>query len=212
MIPNPNFPYPIKSYKELCFLKSIISSPNIIVGDYTYFDAGHDSIDSKDFEKNVLYHNPNAIDKDKLIIGKFCSIASGVKFFMNAGNHDPDLISTYPFKTFDGGWEKGDLGTVNKGDTIIGNEVWIGFEAVIMSGVRIDDGAVIGARAVVTKNVPAYEIWGGNPAKKIRDRFKNKKMAKALLKIQWWNWDDEKIFRNQDIICGADIKKLRECV
>jgi len=202
----------LKDYGKLCFLKNVIKNPNIIVGDYTYYDAGHDNIKSKKFEKNVLYHYD--FIKDKLIIGKFCSIASGVKFVMNGGNHDPDLISTYPFKVFDNGWEKGDLGTVNKGDIKIGNDVWIGFEALIMSGVEIGDGAVISARAVVTKNIPPYEIWGGNPAMRFKKkgcRF-DKKTVKELLKIQWWNWDYEKIFRNTDIICSGDADKLRDCV
>ena len=206
-------------------------NPNIIVGDYTYYDAEHDnkslkdSKDSEDLkdskilkvlkgfeENNILYYNPHNKHKDKITIGKFCSISSGVKFFMNGGNHNPKLLSTYPFETFYGGFEKDTLGSVNKGNITIGNDVWIGFEAVIMSGVRIDDGAVIGARAVVTKNIPAYEIWGGNPVRKIGNRFKDKKTANDLLEIQWWNWDDEKIFKNRDIICSGNIDKLRSCV
>jgi virginiamycin A acetyltransferase len=208
-IPDPNFPYPLKDYKDLCFLKSIINNPNIIIGDYTYYDAGHDNIASKDFEKNVIYHFD--FIGDKLIIGKFCSIASGVKFIMNGGNHNPDLISTYPFKTFTGGWEKGELGTINKGDIEIGNDAWIGFEALIMPGVKIGDGAVISARALVTKDIPPYEIWGGNPAEKIRNRFEDN-IVKELLRIQWWNWDVEKIFRSRDIICSSDLDRLRKCV
>ena len=233
MIPDPNKIQPIDDYKEFCFLKNVIKNSNITVGDYTFYDAEQDNNVSKsepednsksepeddlknvseDFEKNnILYYNPNAKYKDKITIGKFCSISSGVKFFMNGGNHNPKLLSTYPFETFYGGFEKDKLGSVNKGNITIGNDVWIGFEAIIMSGVRIDDGAVIGARAVVTKNVPAYEIWGGNPANKIGDRFKDKKTANDLLEIQWWNWEYEKIFKNREIICSDDIDKLRACV
>jgi virginiamycin A acetyltransferase len=130
---------------------------------------------------------------------------------MNGGNHNPEFISTYPFPTFDNGWKKEDLGTVNKGDIVIGNDVWIGFEALIMSGITIGDGAVIGARAVVTKDVLPYTIVGGNPAKEIRQRFGDKTI-KDLLEIKWWDWDAEKIFRNTDIICSADVEKLRDCV
>ena len=225
MIPDPNQAHPVKGYKEFCLIKNVIKNLNITVGDYTYYDAEQDNNVSKnesgdnsknvseDFEtNNILYYNPHNKHKDKVTIGKFCSISSGVKFFMNGGNHNPKALSTYPFETFYDGFEKDKLGSVNKGNITIGNDVWIGFEAVIMSGVRIDDGAVIGARAVVTKNVPAYEIWGGNPVKKIGDRFKNKKTANDLLEIQWWNWEYEKIFKNRDIICSGDIDKLRACV
>lgn len=209
LVPDPRSPYPLPDYKDLCFIKNVIKNPNIIVGDYTYYDAGYDDISSEKFEKNVLYLFE--FIGDKLIIGKFCSIASGVKFIMNGGNHNPELFSTFPFPTFNNGWEKGDLGTVNKGDTIIGNDVWIGFEALIMPGVKIGDGAVIGARSVVTKNVPSYTIVGGNPAKIIKKRFEDE-IIKELLKIQWWDWDSEKIFRNANIIGSADISKLRKCV
>jgi len=131
---------------------------------------------------------------------------------MNGGNNNPALISTYPFMIFDNEWEKGELGTINKGDTIIGNDVWVGFEALIMPGVKIGDDAIISSKAVVTKDVPAYEIWGGNPVKKIGIRFKDEKTIKELLEIQWWNWDDAKIFRNKDILCNIDVDRLRECV
>jgi virginiamycin A acetyltransferase len=203
--PDPNCIHPVNNYKGICFIKNVVKNPKVIIGDYTYYDGE----DSGEFENNVLYHP--VFMGDKLIIGKFCSIASGTKFIMNGGNHNPELISTYPFRTFDNGWEKGDLGTVNKGDTVIRNDVWIGLEALIMSGITIGDGAVIGARAVVTKNVDPYAIVGGNPAKKISKRFDDKTI-KDLLEIKWWDWDAEKIFSNTDIICSADVEKLRECV
>jgi len=207
--PDPNSPYPLPDYKDLCFIKNVIKNPNIIVGDYTYYDAGYDSITPEDFEKNVLYHFD--FIEDKLIIGRFCSIASGVKFIMNGGSHNPELFSTYPFPTFDNGWEKGDLGTVTKGDTVIGNDVWIGFEALIMPGVQIGDGSVIASRSVVTKDVDPYIIVGGNSAKIIKNRFDDE-IVRELLEIKWWDWDAEKIFRNANIICSADIKRLRECI
>jgi virginiamycin A acetyltransferase len=203
--PDPKCKYPLKDYKGICFIKNVVENPNIIIGDYTYYDGE----DSEKFENNILYNI--GFIRDKLIIGKFCSIATGVKFIMNGGNHNPKLISTYPFPTFDNGWEKGDLKTVNKGDIEIGNDVWMGFEALIMSGITIGDGAVIGARAVVTRNVLPYTIVGGNPAKKIRKRFDDKTI-KDLLEIKWWDWDAEKIFSNTDIICSADVEKLRKCV
>jgi virginiamycin A acetyltransferase len=193
VVPDPKTRYP---------------GPKIIVGDYTYFDAGYDNIESWELEKAVLYNFP--FIKDKLVIGKFCSIASGVRFIMNGGNHNPKLISTYPFKTFDKGWEKGDLGTTFKGDIIIGNDVWIGFEAIIMPGVKIGDGAVVSSRAVVTKNVLPYRIVRGNPARVIRKRFKQK-VINDLLKIKWWDWSYKKIFRSADIIAGVDVEKLKKC-
>jgi len=203
--PNPKRKYPLDDYEGVCFIKNVITNPNIIVGDYTYYDGE----DPEKFENNVLYHY-NFIG-DKLIIGRFCSIASGTKFIMNGGNHNPKIFSTYPFPTFDNGWEKGDLGTVNKGDIVIGNDVWIGFEALIMSGVNIGDGAVIGARSVVTKDVLPYTIVGGNPAKKIRNRFDDK-IIKELLEIKWWDWKPKKIFNNIEAICSADISKLRNLI
>ena len=156
--PNPKRKYPLDDYEGVCFIKNVITNPNIIIGDYTYYDGE----DPEKFENNVLYHY-NFIG-DKLIIGRFCSIASGTKFIMNGGNHNPKIFSTYPFPTFDNGWEKGDLGTVNKGDIVIGNDVWIGFEALIMSGVKIGDGAVIGAQAGVTKDVAPGVYVSGYPA------------------------------------------------
>ena len=203
--PDPNNPYPLKDYKGTCFIKNMVKSGNIIIGDYTYYDDEH----PVNFEKNVIYHY-NFI-RDRLIIGKFCSIASGVKFIMNGGNHNPESISTYPFPVFDNGWEKGDLGTVFKGDTVIGNDVWIGLGATIMPGVKVGDGAVIGAGAVVTKDVAPYTIVGGNPAEKIRTRFDDQTI-KVLLEIKWWDWDAEKVFRNVDVIRGGDVNKLREFV
>ena len=184
--------YPRSGDKETVYLKNVISNPNIIVGDYTMY---HDSInDPKDFEtNNVLYQYP--INRDKLKIGKFCSIACGTKFLFNSANHALDSLSTFPFPLFFEEWnlekEKVTEAWDNRGDIVIGNDVWIGYEAVILSGVTIGDGAIIGTRAVVTKDVPPYTIVGGVPAKSIRKRF-DEKVIEALLKIKWWDWTEEK--------------------
>lgn len=172
----------------------------------------HDTIhDPKEFEtNNVLYQYP--INRDKLKIGKFCSIACGTKFLFNSANHALDSLSTYPFPLFFEEWnlerEKVTDAWDNRGDIVIGNDVWIGYEAVILSGVTIGDGAIIGTRAVVTKDVPPYTIVGGVPAKPIRKRF-DEKVIKELLKIKWWDWTEEKIARNIEHIKAGCIERLK---
>ena len=190
--PNPTTKFPLAHYDRLCFLKNIITNPNIIVGDYTYYD---DFEDVHNFEKNVKYHFD--FTGDKLIIGKFCMIASDVTFIMNGANHLTDAVSTYPFAIFGNGWENAMEGKTypTKGDTIIGNDVWIGYKAMIMAGVTIGDGVIIASRSVVTKDVASYSIVGGNPAKEIKKRF-SKEQIEKLLKLKWWDWDIEKITRN----------------
>ncbi len=201
--------YPRSGDKKTVYLKNIISNPNIIVGDYTMY---HDSLnDPKEFEtNNVLYQYP--INRDKLKIGKFCSIACGTKFLFNSANHTLDSLSTYPFPLFFEEWnlekEKVTEAWDNRGDIVIGNDVWIGYEAVILSGVTIGDGAIIGTRAVVTKDVPPYTIVGGVPAKPIRKRF-DEKVIKELLKIKWWDWTEEKITRNIENIKTGCIERLK---
>ena len=169
---QPNKIYPRNKDKETIYLKNVVKNPSIIVGDYTiYNDFVNDPVD---FEKNnVLYHYP--INNDKLIIGKFCSIACGAHFLFNSANHSMTSLVTYPFPIFFEEWGL-DVSHItdawdNKGDIVIGNDVWIGYEAVILAGVTIGDGAIIGTRAVVTKDVPPYTIVGGVPAKPIRKRF-----------------------------------------
>ena len=201
--------YPRSGDKKTVYLKNIISNPNIIVGDYTMY---HDLLnDPKEFEiTNVLYQYP--INRDKLKIGKFCSIACGTKFLFNSANHALDSLSTYPFPLFFEEWnlekEKVTEAWDNRGDIVIGNDVWIGYEAVILSGVTIGDGAIIGTRAVVTKDVPPYTIVGGVPAKPIRKRF-DEKVIKELLKIKWWDWTEEKIARNIENIKNGCIERLK---
>ena len=202
--PDATKKFPLAHYDRLCFLKNIITNPNIIVGDYTYYD---DFEDVHNFEKNVKYHFD--FTGDKLIIGKFCMIASGATFIMNGANHLTDAISTYPFAIFGNGWEGAMEGKTypTKGDTIIGNDVWIGYKATIMAGVKIGDGAIIASQSVVTKDVAPYSIVGGNPAKEIRKRFSNEKIER-LLKMQWWNWDLEKITKHIQDLTGNDLGAL----
>lgn len=203
--PNPNEPYPMRDHRRVCFIKNFVKSPNIIVGDYSYYD---DPIDPEGFERNVLYN----YGREKLIIGKFCAIAANVKFIMNGANHKLDGISTYPFPAFGNGWEKAMDKLINlpsRGDTIIGNDVWIGYEAVIMPGVKIGDGAVIAAKSVVVKDIPPYVIVGGNPASLIKQRFSESEIQ-MLLEIKWWDWEIEKITRNIHLIMESDITALRD--
>lgn len=194
---DPNKIFPIEQIKRLCFLKNIINSPNIIVGDFTYYD---DPDNVENFIKNVLYHFD--FIGDKLIIGKFCQIATGVRFIMNGGNHAINGFSTFPFKAFGNEWSDVPLDSQSKGDTIIGNDVWIGNSVTIMPGVKIGDGAIIATNTVVTKNVEPYTIVGGNPAVVIRKRF-DEETINALLKIKWWDWDIEKITRNAKNIASG---------
>ncbi|EHL29757.1 CatB-related O-acetyltransferase [Legionella drancourtii] len=187
MHPNPNELYPVPNSERTAFLKNIITNPNIIVGDFTYYD---DPENIRNFEKNVLYHFD--FIGDKLILGKFCQIATSVKFVMNGGNHDLNGFSSFPFVIFKSQWPEIPFEPHCKKDTVIGNDVWIGYDATIMLGVTIGDGAIIGTRAVVTKDVAPYEIVGGNPARVIRKRF-DEETIDFLLKLQWWNWPIEKI-------------------
>lgn len=190
--PNPNTTFPLPNYKNLCFLKNYINNPNIIVGDFTYYD---DFEDVANFEKNVKYHFD--FIGDKLIIGKFCMIASDVNFIMNGGNHLTEATTAYPFAIFGGTWQNAmnDKSYPSKGNTVIGNDVWIGQGATIMPGVNIGDGAIIATKSVVTKNIEPYTIVGGNPAIPIKKRFSEEIIIK-LLQLQWWDWDIEKITQN----------------
>ena len=200
--------YPRSNDTWTIYLKDIITNPNITVGDYTML---HDFVqDPRDFEKNyVLYHYP--INDDHLIIGKFCSIACGVRFLFTSANHAMSSLSTYPFPLFFEEWnlpgEQVTKAWDNKGDIVIGNDVWIGYEAVILSGVTIGDGAIIAARAVVTQDVPPYTIVGGVPAKPIRKRFTEETITK-LLALRWWDWPKEKIARNLMAIQSGTIDQL----
>lgn len=201
--------YPKTSDNQTVYLKNVTNA-NIEIGDYTmYNDFVQDPLD---FEKNnVLYHYP--INKDKLKIGKFCSIACGAKFLFTSANHTMRSLSTYPFPIFFKEWEL-DVKNIcdawdNKGDIVIGNDVWIGYEAVILSGVTIGDGAIIGSRAVVTKDVEPYTIVGGVPAKPIRKRFDDETIQK-LENIRWWNWDEKQIRKGIQAIQSGNIIELEK--
>ena len=203
-IPDKNQKFPLQNFDRLCFLKNIITNPKIIVGDYTYYD---DFEDIHNFEKNVKYHFD--FIGDKLVIGKFCMIASDVTFIMNGGNHLSDAITTYPFAIFGKDWSHAmdDKSYPTKGDTIIGNDVWIGKGATIMPGVNIGNGAIIGSQCVVTKDVDPYSIIGGNPAKEIKKRFSSDKIAQ-LLDIAWWDWSIEKITDNVQNLTSNNIEDI----
>lgn len=201
--------YPRTGDYQTVYLNQVVTNPNIIVGDYTMYNDFVN--DPTEFEKNnVLYHYP--INGDRLIIGKFCSIACGAKFLFNSANHSLTSLSTYPFPIFFEEWGLDRRQVTRawdyKGDIVIGNDVWIGYEAVILAGVTIGDGAIIGTRAVVTKDVPPYTIVGGVPAKPIRKRFPDDTIA-ALLALRWWNWPEERIAGCLDAIQSGQIDQIK---
>jgi len=197
---DPATKFPIKNAKRLCFLKNIIQNKNIIIGDYTYYD---DPDNVENFLNNVLYHFDFV--GDKLIIGKFCQIATGVRFIMNGGNHAIDGYSTFPFAAFGNEWSEVPLISESKGDTIIGNDVWIGNSVTIMPGIQVGDGAIIATNSVVTKDVSAYSVVGGNPAKVIRKRF-DETTIESLLEIKWWDWDIDKITKYACDIATGNLR------
>ena len=200
--------YPRTGDMQTVYLKAVIKDPSIKVGDYTvYNDLNSNPLLFE--QNNVLYHYP--INHERLIIGKFCSIASGTKFLFNCANHTLKSLSTYTFPLFYENWDlnKSDVATAwdNKGDIVIGNDVWIGYEAIVMAGIHIGDGAIIASRAVVTKDVPPYTIVGGVPARTIRKRF-DEETVRKLEALKWWDWPLEKIRRYLPYIKNGDIKSL----
>lgn len=206
--PDPCNPHPMPGFPQVCFIKNKVRNPNIEIGDYTYYD---DPEGAENFERQVLYHFP--FIGDRLVIGKFCALARGVRFIMNGANHKTSGISTYPFFIFGNGWERaapqpGEL--PYKGDTVIGHDVWIGYDALIMPGVRIGNGAIIPARSVVTSDVPAYTVYGGNPARLLRERFAPEVVAE-LEAIAWWDWPIERISQSLEAITSGDVAALRAC-
>ena len=201
--------YPRTGDRQTVYLKNVIKNPNIHIGEYTIYN---DFVkDPTQFEQNnVLYHYP--INRDQLIIGKFCSIACGAKFLFTSANHSLSSLSTYPFPIFFEEWGLAKKNVTDaweqKGDIVIGNDVWIGYEAVILSGVTIGDGAIIGARSVVTKDVAPYTIVGGIPARPIRKRFSEDTIL-TLLNMRWWNWSKEKISQHIQAIQSGQIKQCK---
>jgi virginiamycin A acetyltransferase len=207
--PDPANAHPMTGFPQVCYIKNTITNPNIVVGDFTYYD---DPDDSENFERNVLYHYP--FIGDKLIIGKFCAIARGATFIMNGANHKLSGISTYPFYIFGNGWETampapGEL--PYKGDTVIGNDVWIGYKALIMPGVKIGNGAIISSGSVVVSDIPAYAIAGGNPAKPFKKRFDDETIE-TLERIAWWDWPVETITQNLPAIVSGNVAALGEAI
>ncbi len=206
-IPDPNVVFP-NAYHTSCFLKNVVTAPNIFIGDYTYYD---DPVAPTDFEKNnVLFNYPEF--GDKLIIGKFCSIASGTTFIMGPANHRISSVTTYPFHVFGGLWQERTPDHMAqlpfKGDLVIGNDVWIGRESVIMPGVKIGDGAIVAAYSVVTKDVPPYAVVGGNPARLIKKRF-DEEMIALLLKIRWWDFDPQQLVDFLPLLCDPDLAAVK---
>lgn len=207
-MPNPNDIFP-NQYKTSCFIKNVITAPNIFIGDYTYYD---DPVDPTGFERNnVLFNWPEF--GDRLMIGKFCAIASGTQFIMGPANHRMNSVTTYPFHVFEGAWEKNTPPHLSqlpfKGDIVVGNDVWIGRNSVIMPGVTIGDGAIIAAQSVVTKDVEPYTIAGGNPIRARKKRFDDG-MIDLLLRVQWWNYEPEKLVDLLPWLCNPDLDAVRE--
>lgn len=204
--PDPNAIYPNENIKSICFIKNVITRPNITAGEYSYYN---DSNGAERFEERVTYHYE--FMGDKLIIGRFCAIAQGVEFIMNGANHKMSSVTTYPFSLMGHGWEKVTPAISElpfKGDTIVGSDVWIGQNTTVMPGVHIGDGAIIAANSVVAKDVPPYSIAGGNPARVIRIRFDDD-LINYLLKIKWWDWPASKIFDHLETLCSADLERIR---
>lgn len=206
-LPNPNDIFP-SIHKTTCFIKNVVKAPNVLIGDYTYYD---DPLDPTTFEiNNILFNWPEF--GDKLIIGKFCAIASGTKFIMGPANHRISSVSTYPFAVFGGEWEKQIPAHLSqlpfKGDTIIGNDVWIGRESTIMPGVKIGDGAIVAGYSVVTKDVAPYTIVGGNPAKVIKQRF-DEELIQLLQDLCWWDFSPEQIVEILPLLCNEDLEIVR---
>ena len=204
--PDPNQKFPSENIPSVCFIKNVVTRPNIVIGDYTYYD---DPEGAENFEKHETHHYEFL--GDRLIIGKFCAIAKGVEFIMNGANHRMNSITTYPFNIMGNGWERATPTLQElplKGDTVVGNDVWIGQNVTILPGVHIGDGAIVGANSVVSKNVPAYHIVGGNPIRTIRKRFDDETID-FLLHLKWWDWSDEKIFENLELLCSGDITKIK---
>ena len=199
--PNPNTIHPIAGYDREIYVKPTIQNPNILVGEFTY-------IADSDFESHVTHHYD--FIGDKLIIGKFCQIAAGVEFVMNGANHQMNAVSTFPFYTLEG-WDMEPPARCDlpiKGDTIIGNDVWIGQNAVILPGVHIGDGAIIGANSVVGHDVSPYTIVVGNPAREIRKRFDDE-LIQLLLEFRWWDKSVEEINRLIPLLTCADLEKVK---
>jgi len=206
--PDPTIVFPKPNDKHSAYIQNVVKNPRIIIGEFTIH---HDFNDPTDFEtENVLYLNPE--NTDKLIIGKYVSIASGVRFMMNGANHKMGSFATFPFPVVADNWslsldrqEAWDI----VGDTVIGNDVWLGYESIIMPGVHIGDGAIVAARSLVTKDVPPFSVVGGVPARVIKPRFSND-VIEFLQKLKWWDWDVQKVKANVKALMDGDVKALKK--
>lgn len=205
--PDPNVTFPMGKEHNVVFIKNVIKNPNIIIGDYTYY---HGFKDAENFEDRILYHFD--FIGDKLIIGKFCAIASGITFIMNGANHKLDSFTTYPFWIMGGGWEQNapQLGELPyKGDTTIGDDVWIGYDVTIMPGINIGSGSVIASKSVVVSDIPAYSIAGGNPCKVLKQRFDDEAIN-FLLELKWWDMDYDKVSEIIPYLMNPDLDELKK--
>lgn len=206
-IPDPTTTMP-NEYGTTVFLKNIVKAENIIVGDYTYYDDSHDPMGWE--RNNVLFNYP--FFGEKLIIGRYCCLAEGSTFIMGAANHRLSSVTTYPFNVMGGLWR--DLSTPHieelphKGDTVVGNDVWLGLDAVVMPGVRLGDGCIVAAKSVVTKSFEPYSIIGGNPARLIRKRFDDGLIA-LLLRFAWWDRSPEEVTSLLPLLTCSDIESVR---
>lgn len=209
-IPDPNAVFP-NEYKTSCFLKNVITAPNIHVGDYTYYDDLEHPTEFQ--QRNVLFNYPAF--GDQLIIGKFCAIAAGTKFIMGPANHRISSVTTYPFHVFGGVWAENTPPHLDqlprKGDIVVGNDVWIGRESVILPGVHIGDGAIIAARSVVAKDVPAYTVAGGNPVRVLKQRFPED-LVRLLLAWRWWDLPPEELAEAVPLLCDPDLDAVRSAI
>ena len=204
--PDPNSVYPNENIKQVCYIKNVITRPNIEVGDYTYYD---DINGPEHFQDHVTHHYD--FIGDKLIIGKFCAIGRGIEFIMNGANHRMGSVTTYPFNIMGHGWEAFAPRLEElplKGDTVVGNDVWIGQNVTVMPGIHIGDGAIIAANSVVTRDIPPYCVAGGNPCQVLRPRF-DRELTEYLLELKWWDWPPEKIFRNLEALCSSDLERIK---
>ena len=205
--PNPDAIHPNENVPSVCYIKNVITRPNIHVGAYTYYDDG--ATGGEDFEAHVTHHYE--FIGDQLIIGKFCAIGKGVEFVMNGANHRMSSVTTYPFNLFGHGWEAYTPSLEQlplKGDTVVGNDVWIGQNVTILPGVHIGNGPGSGAGSVVAGKIPPYAVAAGNPCRVIRPRF-DPELTEYLLQLRRWDWDAEKIFRNLEALCSGDLARIR---
>lgn len=206
-LPDPNVIFP-NAYRTSCYIKNVIKAPNITIGDYTYYD---DPVSPTEFERNnILFNYPEF--GDRLVIGRFCAIASGVKFIMGPANHRVSSVSTYPFAVFGGAWSDAVPPHLSqlpkKGDIVVGNDVWIGRESVVMPGVKIGDGAIIAAYSIVTKDVAPYTVAGGNPARPRKKRFDDE-LTDLLLQLKWWDFAPEELPDILPMLCDTDLERVR---